>query len=316
MDCQNLCSKSHNCGATTFEDMYGSTYCASDPACPICSPLPPRPPAVPPAVTLPSPCCPHALRPFLAGYMHFQDQAECEAADATYSYPSSGAGCYLDVPTPPSPPPVVWVDSNHSGTPLPSPTPVGFDFSTLAGGNDASKTCYARVFPSPPPSPPLPPPPSAAPLPPPPSPSPPPQPSPPPPSPPPPAPPPSSPAPDYEALSPAGFECQGWYTQQFVSSGSYLNCQALCSSSHNCGATTFKDMSGSTYCACDPALPHLFPPSAPPPSRASGRHTPTALLPTRAAPFPGRLHALPESGRVRGGRFLLQWCSLPSQRRS
>ena len=72
--------------------------------------------------------------------------------------------------------------------------------------------------------------------------------------------------------------CQGWYTQQFVSSGSYLDCQNLCSKSHNCGATTFEDMYGSTYCASDPALPHLFPPSAPPPNRASGRHTPTALL--------------------------------------
>ena len=67
-------------------------------------------------------------------------------------------------------------------------------------------------------------------------------------------------------------------------------------------------------------MPHLFPPSAPPPSRASGRRTPTALLPTRAARCPRRLHALPESGRVRGGRFHLQlpvqWCRLLSRRAS
>ena len=100
--------------------------------------------------------------------------------------------------------------------------------------------------------------------------------------------------------------CQGWYVQKLVSSGSpsYSDCQALCTQSANCGATTFQDM-GSVFCARDTACPTCFSLSASPHSRASGRHSPTAQLPTRAAPLPGRLHALQGPDRVPGGRFHL-----------
>jgi hypothetical protein len=95
-DCQALCTQSAYCGATTFQLPDNSAryynYCARDTACPTCSSLyPPRPTAVPLAVTLPPPSCPHAPPPFLAGYMHFKDQAECQAA---ISYDYYGSVCY------------------------------------------------------------------------------------------------------------------------------------------------------------------------------------------------------------------------------
>jgi len=244
------------------------TVRATPPAPPV-PPIRPAPqPRVPPAVTLPPPSCSHAPPPFLAGYMHFKVQTECQAADSTY-YDNSG-GC-----------------SSISGV---------VDFTTLAE-TKADSTCYMRVFPSPslPPSPPPSPPP----------PSPPPSPSPPPPS-----PPPMSPAPVYQALDPSGYKCQGWYVQKYdYNSPGYsaADCQALCTQSADCGATTFQNMGSAYYdkiCARDTACPTCFSLSAPPHSRASGRHSPTAQLPTRAAPLPGRLHALQGPDRVPGGHKL------------
>ena len=122
----------------------------------------------------------------------------------------------------------------------------------------AGRATTIQACPSPPspPRPPSPPPPS---------------PPPPSPSPPPPSPPPSSPAPVYQALSSSGYMCQGWYVKKMRSTSPYsysaTDCQALCTLSADCGATTHS----SGYCASDTACPTC---SAHPPR--PGRPSPSA----------------------------------------
>ena len=58
----------------------------------------------------------------------------------------------------------------------------------------------------------------------------------------------------------AGYMCQGYYagykyTMPPSAPYSATDCQAECSKSATCVATTFKDMSGATYCASNPACP-------------------------------------------------------------
>ena len=176
----------------------------------------------------------HAPPPFLAGYMHFKVHSECLAAssplDGVYPY-ASGQG-----------PPSCFDNSGLASGSM-------ADFSQN-GQADSSSTCYMRVFsaPSAPsaPSPPSPPsPPSSPPLP---------------------------PAPVYQALDPSGYKCQGWYVQknaEYPSSYSAADCQALCTQSAYCGATTFQLPDGYyrnyNYCARDTACPTCSSLSAPAP---------------------------------------------------
>eukprot|EP00964_Phaeocystis_antarctica_P123151 scaffold86804_cov33-Phaeocystis_antarctica.AAC.1 len=139
----------------------------------------------------------------MAGWLHFQYAADCQAANPTYGY-TAPYGCNNN-----------W---GNIGTSTPA------DFSQI-GYATWYRHCYQRVFASPPPSPP------------------PPSPSPPPPSPPPPSPPPPSPpARGYQALSPSGYKCQGFYVEKYDFNSPYsaASCLALCTQSADCGATTFR----------------------------------------------------------------------------
>ena len=67
----------------------------------------------------------------------------------------------------------------------------------------------------------------------------------------------------YQAMSPTGYMCQGWYAEMYsYDSISPQDCQALCSDSSNCGAMTFQGADGSvgrdySVCACSTARPLL-----------------------------------------------------------
>ena len=90
----------------------------------------------------------------------------------------------------------------------------------------------------------------------------------------------------YQAMSPTGYMCQGWYAEMYsYDSISPQDCQALCSDSSNCGAMTFQGADGSvgrdySVCACSTARPLLSPDRPARPScRPATPHCPATYPP-------------------------------------
>ena len=169
-----------------------------------------------------------------AGWLHFQYQADCRAANPTYGY-ATNYGCNNN-----------WGNIGCSSCVA--------DFSQIGSASWADY-CYMRIFPPPPP----------------------------------PAGGSDTSSPVYQAMSPTGYMCQGWYVNMSsYDSISAEDCQALCSESIYCGATTFQEADQSeyryySYCARDTARP-LLPPDRParPSCCPATPHCPAAYPPTRS----------------------------------
>ena len=89
----------------------------------------------------------------------------------------------------------------------------------------------------------------------------------------------------YQAMSPTGYMCPGWYVEMYsLVPVSPEDCQAICSESDYCGATTFQEADQSAgrydYCARGTARPLLSPDRPARPScRPANPHCPATYPP-------------------------------------